>query len=179
MTSASTVEDELEKHTEIEEVECHNISNLVCYDVCLDKTLASKVALHVTKTKIQCHDCIMILRNDEIIKEMQRILEKIELEFTNFCHYTNLKQNVHFVIIREMDTTAFHCLNTKNAVIDTLAESFIKEWCNFMNKLIKGKIKIINNTHYIYYQAQKMSAKYTKNKSKKISINNTKLKLRA
>lgn len=41
MTSASTVEEELEKHTEIEEVECHNISNLVCYDVCLGKTLAT------------------------------------------------------------------------------------------------------------------------------------------
>lgn len=117
------------------------------------------------KMKIECTQCMKLLQDNNTTEVLKHIIEIAEMRFSTFCHETNVKRKLIHVLTEIFPK--FHCPEIQNNMLNSCAQQFLMEWCNFINKILKGSKQEDLNTNYMYYQAQRMSLKYCRNKSKK------------
>jgi len=98
---------------------------------------------------------------------LENALNIAEEQFSHFCHEINVKEKLMDILSKNIPVS-MHCSLTQTILLSMVADKFIIEWCNFLNKILNGKIKDGFETNYVLSQAKKISERYCKNKGNKI-----------
>lgn len=122
-----------------------------------------------------CNDCAKDIENDEIIQILQQAVHTAEVQFPNFCHSVRLKEQVIKSMATETGYLAMHCNSILNKLLNMLAEEFIQQWCNFLNKILSGKMLDGFQTNYMYDQAKSVALRYTKKGKEKKDFLDTRI----
>lgn len=157
--------EETEENVECSEATNSNTTTSTNFYFDVHKT----ISLLKRKMKMECTECIALLENNNTIEVVKHAMEIVEMQFLIFCHETKVKKK----LIQHLSNTfpKFHCTDIQNNILNNFAHQFILEWCNFINKIFRGKETQDDlNTNNMYYEAQRMSSKYRKKVKNKTSL---------
>jgi len=107
------------------------------------------------QNKIQCATCAEQLNND-LIKKLQDCVTIAEERIQDICYKMKIKENLIYIVMKNLSIT-MHCTLTLDTILDTIMQTFLIQWCNFLNKILNGTIKDLEaaETNFIIFQAQR------------------------
>lgn len=120
-----------------------------------------------------CSNCAKELENKQIINILQQIVNRTEVQFLNFYQYIKLKEHIVNSMATDTNNLTMHCNSASKELLNMIAEEFIQQWCNFVNKILNGKVMDGFQLNYIYNQAKSTAMRHIK-KGKKIKFVNKK-----
>lgn len=128
---------------------------------------AQKVITKVEKQKcvVQCQQCFVMIKHDDILQSVKRALNIAELKFPLFCHDIGVKKRLTDMLQNEIFSMChIHCSAVQNALADITATQFLLEWCKFINDIFAGKREECEG-NVIYDMAKSMHMKQTRKKN--------------
>lgn len=109
-----------------------------------------------------CNDCAKDIAATETIQLLQQAVHTAEVQFPNCCHNVRVKEYVIESMTAEIGYLTIHCNSSFKELLNMLVEDFILQWCNFLNKILCGKMSNGFQSNYMYDQAKNMAMRYTK-----------------
>lgn len=123
----------------------------------------------MSKTVIQCEQCVQNLENQDILKSIDSALQIAEVRFVDFCYTLEVKKKLKSILYSEVfSKVSTHCTILLDHLIEETVEQFIIQWCKYINKILNRKYTGNFENNYIYNEAKKMSIKYMKKKIKNV-----------
>lgn len=161
---ANNIAIESETEQNVNDTECAEaaIPDVITKNMFVD---AQKIILIIEKEKpvMECEECFQIMKHNCIMESVQQALDVAELQFPHFCHEIQVMEKLKNILsIEAFSTPIIHCLIVRSIIIDVTAKQFILQWCNFINKILTGKIEEGCDANFMYNQARRMYLKRSK-----------------
>lgn len=117
--------------------------------------------MHKIRTKITCAECITQLTSEDILNNIKIGLNVIETKMTDICHHRKIKNKL-MGLIKSHANISMHCSANTELVIGEMAEIFINQWCDYINKIINGEITEPVYNNYMISQALEYASRNKK-----------------
>lgn len=102
------------------------------------------------QSKIPCAKCSEELNSNDFLQKLQSSVTSIEERMPDLCYEIKIKEKL--INIVKKDLTTMHCTEVLSTILDMTVQTYLIQWCNFLNKVLNGTVKEVEKNFIIKHK---------------------------